>query len=298
MPRQLAKIIADSVSPAGVRLTTMEIVIPRIVLAEFNTHRVFSRNSASSRAIPIKKMLQRVLEDPYIPERWGKNGKGMQDHGELDEDEQVAAELEWLGARDAALESVRALLKIGVHKQTTNRLLEPFMWHTIIVTSTEWGNFFNLRNHPKAHPAIARTAAAMQGVWETSKPNPVAVGDWHLPYVDERDVDLSIEEKVKVSCARCGRVSYLTHDGKRDPQKDIALHDKLLTPGHMSPFEHAATPMHTQSVQDVLKSLSGVVSWDPLDLDVTEHFAGNFRGWVQYRKTIPGEADILGHRRS
>jgi len=188
---------------------------------------------------------------------------------------------------------VRFLLWVGIHKQTTNRLLEPFMWHTVIVSATEWSNFFRLRNHLMAHPAIARTAAAMQVLYETYEPSPVAVGEWHLPYVDERDDALSIDEKVKVSCARCGRVSYLTHDGVRDPAKDLALYSKLLAPGHMSPFEHAATPMTPAKAWEFVQRTGITASDNP---DPARTFAGNFRGWVQHRKMIPGEADILTHR--
>lgn len=240
-----------------------------------------SRNSASSRAIPVEKMMRRVIEDPYTPERWGSNGKGMQDHGELGEVESHAAERAWLKARDNAVLQVRELLDIGVHKQTTNRLLEPFMWHTVIVTATEWSNFFNLRCHPMAHPAIRRTAEAMREAMESNEPEPIAVGEWHLPLVDERDAELSIEDKVKASAARCARVSYLTHDGVRSVEKDLELYERLVSHGHMSPLEHPATPM------------------DPWGMGLEtpeETFAGNFRGWIQDRKTIHGEEDILSHR--
>jgi thymidylate synthase ThyX len=296
--RQLAKILADSLSPDGVRLTTMEVVMPRIVLAEFNTHRQFSRNSASSRAIPIEKMLRRVIDDPYIPEQWDRNGAGMQGHGLLDESTAYACKMGWLRARDAAVHSAEALLDLGLHKQTTNRLLEPFMWHAVIVTATEWSNFFHLRCHPAAHPAIRRTAEAMRELYESHEPKRVAYDEWHLPLVDERDDLLSESDAVKVSVARCARVSYLTHDGVRDPAKDIELHDSLLANGHMSPFEHAAKPMDRVDVIAALCDFDGLAyeMCDDRELNVSQHFSGNFRGWVQYRKTIAGEADILANR--
>lgn len=295
--RQLAQVIADSISPHGVRLTTMEVVIPRIVLAEFNTHRTFSRNSASSRAIPIEKMLARVKSDPYIPERWDANGKGMQGHGEVSPRRAAWSRRLWLLARSAAVLAARGLLALGIHKQITNRLLEPWLWHTVIVTATEWGNFLHLRCHPAAHPAIRLTAEAMRVALEQSTPTPIGFGEWHMPYVRAEDLDAhTLDECVKISCARCARVSYLTHDGRRDTGEDLALHDKLLAPGHMSPFEHAATPLTQDDVRDYLQGFSGVVAVDRLDLDPSEHFSGNFRGWKQYRKTIAGEADILAHR--
>jgi len=309
MTRQLAKILADSISPDGVRLTTMQVEMPRIVLAEFNTHRQlraddptddmiapFSRNSASSRAIPIEKMLQRVDDDPYIPETWDRNGSGMQGHGPLDDESAAKCELVWLHARDQAVTAAKALLALGLHKQTTNRLLEPFMWHTVICSATEWSNFFNLRCHTAAHPAIRNTAEHARAAMDASTPKLLRYGAWHLPLVDERDDRVRLSDKVKLSVARCARVSYLTHDGVRDPSKDIELHDSLLAAGHMSPFEHVARPMAVDDVTREWNRTSGLVGFDALDIDVCEHFSGNFRGWVQYRKTIAGEADILGSR--
>lgn len=301
--RCLAKILADSVSPDGVRLTTMEVVMPRIVLAEFNTHRIllpdgqlffpFSRNSASSRAIPVETMLRRVVEDPYVPEQWDRNGAGMQGHGIIEGDSAEDCKAVWLRARDLAVAQARQLLQLSVHKQTTNRLLEPFLWHTVIVTATEWDNFFHLRDHDAAHPAIRNTAKAMREAQLASTPKFVDYGEWHLPLVDERDADLSIDDKVKVSCARCARVSYLTHDGRRDPQADIDLYDRLWRGGHMSPTEHVARPMTGDDAWSVVRQTGMVGGHNPVP---SKTFAGNFRGWVQLRKHIAGEADILGHR--
>jgi hypothetical protein len=273
-----AKIICDSISEAGARLTTMEIVFPRIVLAEFNTHRVFSRNSASSRAIPIEKMIRMVKEDPYIPSHWGKNQKGMQAEREVSPEERLAATNWWLRARDAAVERAEALKDIGIHKQITNRLLEPFMWHTVIVSATDWSNFFHLRCHIAAHPDIQLVARLMQHEHDNHEPTFVRVGQWHLPYIFDEDYNTAGDDigyLVKVCSGRCARVSYLTHAGVRDLSEDVRLHDDLLTGGHMSPLEHAATPLQDPNVR-----------------------SGNFRGWQQYRKLIQGEADILGYRKN
>ncbi len=296
-----AKILADSISPDGVRLTTFEVTMPRIVLAEFNTHRMFSRNSASSRAIPVKKMLKRVMEDPYVPSTWGKNQKGMQAGDRVDENMANLAKATWLGARQQAVNCVEVLLKLGIHKQLTNRLLEPFMWHTVIVTATEWSNFFNLRNNEMAHPDIQKPAALMQALYEGNAPRKLDYSEWHLPLIHDEDWLLArklpflfselAQALVKISCARCARISYLTHDGKRDLEKDLELYDRLLQPGHMSPFEHAARPL-----QDTDFNKFGLPSHEfPKQKHKT--FLGNFRGWVQHRKEIPGEADILTHRR-
>lgn len=277
-----ARVLKDSISPAGVRLTTLEVTFPRIVLAEFNTHRVFSRNSASSRAIPVEKMLKRVMDDPFIPIYWGKNQKGMQAEQELTPAEAANAEREWLIARDFAITQAQHLLDIGVHKQITNRLLEPFLWQTVIVTATEWDNWEALRRHPDAQPEIKRIADLMSDVRSASSPRPLKYDQWHLPLTDELDDvlarggDIDWDFWKKVSTGRCARVSYLTHDGRRDLAADIQLCDRLRSSGHMSPFEHIARPM--QFGLDI--------SIDDLPAAT---FRGNFRGWVQYRKEIPYE---------
>lgn len=303
-----AKVLADSRSTAGHRLTTLEATFPRFVLAEFNTHRVFSRNSASSRAIPIAKQLRRVLEDPYVPIEFGSNQPGMQAGPVLAGEKRDAAEAEWLRARDDAVRRVLSLVAspdafaadtdlfeilgrveaairdksqpsewLNVHKQVANRLLEPFMWHTVIVTATEWDNFWNLRCHPDAQPEIRLVAERMRGAMEASEPNELGEGEWHLPLVrsEDRDQVTSIEDLIKISAGRCARVSYLTHAGKRDLGADIQLHDRLLESGHMSPLEHPARPLSAGELAE-------------------SEWSGNFRGWFPYRKEITGEANPLG----
>lgn len=277
------KIIADSVTVTGIRLTTFEICFPRMVLAEFNTHRVFSRNSASSRAIPVKVQLAKVLEDPFIPIFWGKNQKGMQASEELSPEDQVKAVSKWLWARDAAVFAVKALNEdLDVHKQTANRLLEPFMWHTVVCTATEWPNFFHLRNNLMAQPEIHRIADMMQVAYEAGTPKELSPLDWHLPYVrPEEFSELPLDKLVKLSAARCARVSYLTQDGIRDVEADYTLYNRLLTSGHMSPFEHPARPM-TDEEENLYRTPSAKGT----------PFLGNFRGWVQHRKEIVGEDDM------
>jgi thymidylate synthase ThyX len=303
-----AKILADSISPNGHRLTSFEITFPRIVLAEFNTHRVFSRNSASSRAIPVEKMLKRVVDDPFVPIYWGKNQKGMQAEQELTEQEQANARFSWLAAAGRAMDWARTMLDYGIHKQITNRLLEPFMWHTVIVTATEWSNYFNLRDNPKAQPEIQRVASMMNELYKASSPRSVNYDEWHTPLVppDEAfdfavldDADTGVPRAALVSAGRCARVSYLTHDGKRDPEADVGLTSKLDGDGHMSPLEHPARPMTNEELTLFEQPL---VAWDGRKwTHVTgqrRFFLGNFNGWVQLRKLIPGEADIHGHRRA
>lgn len=267
-----AKVLCDSISPVNVRLTTVEVSLPRIVLAELNTHRVFSRNSASSRAIPVSKTIERISVDPFIPEYWGKNQKGMQAYEELSKLQQFEAENVWLLARKHMLVAAQTLLDIGVHKQITNRLLEPFMWQTVIITATEWSNFFALRRSPEAQPEIKKAADLMFEAIESSIPSELTFSEWHMPLLDDiSDLKKSFSEEQikKISVGRCARVSYLTHDGKRDPNADIELCERLQSSGHMSPFEHVAKPAHLKS-----------------------EFYGNFRAWIQYRKTLQNEDDF------
>jgi thymidylate synthase ThyX len=278
-----AKILADSLSPDGDRLTTLEVVLPRVVIAEFNTHRMFSRNSASSRAIPVEKMLKRVEENPFIPIYWGKNQKGMQADVELSQSEQRVAEHNWLKARDSAVKHARQLLEIGVHKQITNRLIEPWLWHTVIVSATEWDNFFALRTHKDAQPEIRKAAVLMKEAYDASNPRKLTFDQWHLPLVAEDEswptdgiTHYSIGDICKVSAGRCARVSYLTHDGRRDPAEDIKLCERLTQSGHMSPLEHVARPMTRYDIGQ-------------MGINASTHFLGNFRGWVSLRKLIANE---------
>lgn len=264
-----AKVIKDSLSPLGVRLTTIEVVIHRFVLAEFNTHRMFSRNSASSRAIPVAKQLLRLEADPAIPVVWPAEQAGMQGGDALEGDAAVFAQEAWLAARDSAVSHANHLQSLGVHKSVTNRLLEPFMWHTVIVSATDWDNFWAQRCSALAQPEIRVAAEAMRDAYQASEPVPVAFGDWHLPYVhSDEHADWDITTLRRVSAARCARVSYLTHDGKRDAAVDVDLFNKLVSarPMHASPLEHVATPAR-----------------------LIDPPAGNFTGWAQLRHEVESQ---------
>lgn len=271
-----AAVLADS-TYGGRRLTTMVCCFPRIVLSEFNTHRVFSRNSASSRAIPVQKQIRSVLEQPFVPLKFGKNKRGMQSSEYLEGDDEVRAVEEWLSARDSAVHHVRTLVDdLNVHKQWANRILEPFLFHTVIVTATEWDNYFNLRASSDAQPEIQKVSVAMKKAYEESTPKVLAQGGWHLPLIFEEDLTegLMPSQIAKISAARCARVSYLTHDGKRDLSKDLELYNRLVSAGHMSPLEHVA-------------KVDIELPWDS--------FSGNFKApWLQYRKMIPGESVFRG----
>lgn len=275
-----AKVLLDSVNECGDRLFTVEATFPRIILAEFNTHRMLSRNAASSRAIPVSKMIEAVEHDPFIPIYWGKNQSGMQANEELDEIGKRRAEQTWLGLRDLAIIGVKAMIEDqGLHKQIANRPLEPWMWTTVIASATEWQNFFKLRCHPDAQPEMQKIAFMIRDLYEEHEPCEVVDNSWHLPLVSHNDEEeliaegFSIEDRIKISVGRCARVSYLTHDGKRDPHADIELCNRLSKSGHWSPFEHVAQAMTANQRYSSEESMSG-----------------NFVGWTQYRKSFWNES--------
>ncbi len=235
-----AKVICDSVSNIGVRLTTVEATFPRFILPQHNTYRMWSRSSASSRAVPVAKMIDRAVNDPVIPLHWGKNQAGMVAEEEFTEEQQALLTEYWLQARDQAVQAAERFNLMGVHKQITNRLLEPFLWHKTIITATDWSNFFAQRIHPHSQPEMRALAEAIRDALNTSTPKNTVM---HLPYVtaDEQE-KLSLVNCIKVSIARCARVSYLNHDGTYDLEKDLGLFQKLYDadPKHLSPFEMVA----------------------------------------------------------
>lgn len=269
-----AKIIADSVSPDGKRITTLQVKFHRFILPEFNTHRVFSRNFSSSRAIPTKKLLEQVRNDPATPVHWGANQPGMQAERELEGDELKNAKFAWTRAADSAALMAETMSDLGAHKQIVNRIIEPYLWANGIVTSTEWDNWFELRAHPDAQPEIHELALRMQDAMAASTPRKLQIGEWHLPYITEEEMNdpfYQIEANklsnmlAKISAARCCRVSYLKHDGsKANKDEDLALFMRLAgaEPLHASPLEHQATPSTYNE----------------------KHLWGNFFGWTQYRK--------------
>lgn len=272
-----AKILLDSYNvDAKKRLTTFELKYPRFIHSELLTHRVFSRNSASSRAIPIAKMMEQVQYDPVYPIHWGKNRPGMQATEELSTVDADEARVLWTMARLGTTSRVEDLLRLGVHKQVVNRLLEPFQHMTTILTATEFENFYRLRCSPEAQPELRALAEAMRDAQAASRPTPVEYSEWHCPLLEDREeiwkhlcaasVDLSWEHLsyrlYAVSAARCARVSYLTHDGVRDIAKDLELAERLIASGHWSPFEHVAV------------ALPGADR------------SGNFVGWRQFRADL------------
>jgi len=265
-------IIADSVSPLGNRLTTFQLTYPRVAVhEEFLTHRMLSRNAQSSRAIPIEKMIKQVEEDPFIPVHWGRKQKGMVAEEEVSLVNKEIAESIWCVVQDWAVLNAKMLVKLGVHKQVVNRLLEPFSWITVIATATDWPHFFDLRCSEGAQPEMRKLANMMREEYNVQhKPHLLAPGEWHLPYILSEEQTGFLDPVIlpRISAARCARVSYLTHEGKRDVEKDLALADRLEQDLHLSPFEHAATPTMADSYE------ANFLGWRSLrkEMEEMEHY--------------------------
>ena len=274
-----AKVILDSINPHnGIRLITSELTYPRFIHAEFMTHRMFSRNAASSRAIPTKKMIKMVLDNPAMPVYWGENKKGMS----ADFETVFAGSCEqiWLSARDYAVKHVEDLRRMKLHKQITNRIMEPWKWITVICSATQFSNFFALRDHEDAQPEIAHLARLWKTVQDESTP---VEREWHIPYIQDDEQNLDLALRRKLGTARCARVSYLTHDGVRSLDKDETLYERLLTggsSGHWSPFEHVAKATDEMEVRRDF--ITGAKKSAPI-------WCGNFQGWIQWRKLHRGE---------
>lgn len=280
-----AEIVADSISTAGVRLTTFVLTYPRFIHAEFMTHRMISKNASSSRAIPVAKFIDAIKHEPAMPNSFSKNCKGMQAQKSIDnQDEAVKV---WLEARDAMMGFVQKLSDLGVHKQHANRLLEPFQHITVVATATDWANFFSLRCHPDAQPEFQSLAKLMWEKYSTQSPLELIPGEWHLPFINADDIDHALNASyyatpeafnnrlIKMSVARCARVSYNTHDGTANSfEKDEELYQRLVggSPIHASPTEHQAQATHDSTLR-----------------------SGNLRGWVQYRKTLNHENILEFH---
>lgn len=285
------KIILDSIAPSGGRLTTFQITLPRIVLAEFNTHRMLSRNSASSRAIPVEKMIKRVSDDPFVPTYFGKNQKGMQAETELEEVERVNAKNAWTEACRSSIKYAQIFKDLGLHKQLANRILETFNWHTIVCSATEYENYFGLRDNAQAAPEIRDSAHESQELYKKNEPTLLEDGAYHLPYVAGPNYDLvqlvdagySMKELCEISVGRCAAVTYLNQENQTDPAGDIDRAVKRLLPsGHMSPFEHPAESLSRERWRSIAKEQANEWIEDRVPM-------GNFWGWLQLRKTIKNE---------
>lgn len=266
------KVIADT-SFGSSRITSLQLTYPRFILAQLNTHRMFSRSTASSRAIPTTKLIEQVRNTPVFPIHWGKNQAGMQAESEVNQLMKNLAQRDWQGAAQAAANHAQQLHEFGVHKQVVNRLLEPFLLAHTIVTATDWDNFFALRLHHAAQPEMQALAQAMYDAISGSQPKERY---FHLPYISEDEIkafqnrfsavpDRVFQYFAPISTARCARVSYLKHDNTQPTtQEDIRLYRKLMgsEPRHASPAEHPARAVGFQK------------------------YHRNFKGWQQWREIV------------
>ncbi len=269
-----ADVVCDSINKWGSRLTTITATYPRFVHSELMTHREFSRNAASSRAIPISKVIEQVQLNPARPYKWQVNIKGMQGGNLLSPDDITEAIQQWDEARDSAVNYVSRLQYLGAHKQICNRLLEPFVWMTTVISSTNWENFFHLRCNDLADPTIRHIAEMIRFVIENNEPIDLDSNDWHLPFLNQNEEHLmDLKDRQRVSVARCARVSYLNHNSK-NIEKDLELAASLEANGHWSAFEHIATPKYYFDRGTGHRHMQN----------------GNFHeSWVQYRKMFKNE---------
>ena len=308
-----AKVILSSVNPDGQRLVTAILRYPRWLHAEIMTHRAFSRNAASSRAIPVRKILEMVQHTPAMPEFWGSEKPGMQSGASLSAEDADACASTWHRAAEAAVSFARELLGAGLHKSLVNRLLEPWMPYTVLVSATSWDNFFALRAHKDAMPEFQILAYRMLDQYLNTPPQRLDWGQWHIPFGTQMPEGLDHETKLKVAVARCARLSYLTYDGEMDIEKDLTLYHRLMEaePLHASPAEHVAkAEKHlwlNSKHEDRLNWQPGSVtlsrgkayanSW-PLPWTQQGQHQGNFQGWTQWRKMQVNEcvhkADLPG----
>lgn len=290
-----ATIIADSISPMGIRLTTFEMEYPRFIHSEVMTHRMLSKNAASSRAIPVDRMLEIVRKTPAMPCYWGKNQSGMSAKEELGILEREQAADGWLMAMYDATYHSEHMAKAGIHKQITNRLTEPFQTMKTVISGTEWANFFWLRDHPDAQPEFQRLAQSAKAAMDTSRPMMLHPGEWHLPYIMVRrpagivsyytaDAELSLEDARIISASCCAQVSYRRLDDTLEKAKMIF--DRLVntSPVHASPVEHQATPC---------PDVKGFTVW-PQGITHQRRdstlWSNNFQEWIQFRALIPNNA--------
>jgi hypothetical protein len=331
-----SRILADSINDeTGDRLTTWLSTYPRMIHGEMMTNKMHSKSSASSRAIPVGKMLANIEEDPVVPIWWGKNEPGMQAYAEVED--KAGAEAWWREGIASAIAHARKGVELGLHKQIVNRVVESGMWISVIYSATTVSNLYGLRIHEAAEPHCRKIVVMMKEAQEASTPKRLKPGQWHLPLIFDEDyplaADILLKEDpnrssrredferdvtdllVKVSVGRCARVSYLTHEGKRDLVEDVKLHDKLLVqvPLHAAPGEHVAQTMaypawfkkmypdiatHTSKALNISRMESRAMQEstgeiNPLEIAVEAALAqiqsGNFRGWRQYRKLQKNE---------
>jgi len=296
-----ATVIAHSKSAVnGKEIITMELEYPRFIHGEFMTHRMFSRNAASSRAIPVSKMIEQVRTSPAQPVHWGKNQPGMQAKEELEGNVKFTVEQEWKRVAGYSAQCASVMNNLGAHKQIVNRILEPFQTMKTVVTATEWENFYWLRNHEDAQPEIKRLAEVMLEAVSKSNAYVLEVGDWHVPYwyngvwrqgsKNQDGSNAYLDDALAISVSCCAQVSYRKLDDSLEKARDIYKRLVESEPVHASPLEHQATPMEYTETDGFCPDDTQEGLWQEgvTHMDKEYNFwSGNFQGWAQYRQMIP-----------
>lgn len=292
-----AKVLLKSVGPeSNVAMITYELELPRIILAELNTHKILVRNSQSSRAVPLKSAIKKIDDgDIFVPSYWGKNKSGMSATESLSQNDIEMCKDEWHYLAYVASASATVFDELKLHKQIAGRILEPFQMIKIVLSGTEWDNFFNLRIHPAAEPHFRDLAIKM---YEANKEAPIVKltsEQWHLPYITYKDDGyydsvgnkLSIEDARMVSLSCIAQTSYRKHDESLEKAEDII--GKLFNGDvvHASPAEHIAKPMRCAKADEEIYTPflweSGVTHMDKNE----DFWSGQLKHWIQYRQLIP-----------
>ena len=311
------QLIKDSIAN-GIRLPTFILEYPRFIHSEIMTHRMFSRNAASSRAIPTSAIIQNIRDNPAEAVWWGKNMSGMQAKEALSGWRLKLAKLVWASARECAILGARLFNRIGLHKQLANRILEPFQNIRVVVTATEWNNFFTLRDHPDAQPEFAALARMMKEAMDASTPTVLQPGEWHIPYVVKGTTAegndcwftqangktsvrfYTLEEALMISASMAAQESYRKSDPSLEKAKKIFAQLIGGAVSHSSPFEHSAMAMGQTCWVPSPKGLNGQGYKYMIETKGITHmdragnyWSGNLRGYIQYRQLIPNH-DVKG----
>jgi len=320
-----ARIVAKSQSGySGTIITTFEYEAPKCILAQLNMHNMLVKNAQSSRAVPVKKVLEQILNNPVTPVHWGSNKAGMVAGEEID----VPVTFEDLDGhlhshdRDDAWEytahTVASLQgaweEAGYHKQIVNRIGEAFTMVKGVITGTEIDNFFHLRYHPHADPYIYELAKCMWEAYELAETEVLYEGEWHTPYVEHNRLlkdgslsygyseynehnnvpswtPISLEQALKASSAACGQVSYRKLDLSGETVERVwnnLMGGDII---HASVTGHQASPMrcyygNTQNERHPIVWNVGVTHMD----SEADFWSAQFKHWIMHRKIIPNES--------
>lgn len=327
-------VLASRHAQTGRLVVSLHMRYPRIIHGELMTHRVFNRNARSSRAVPIKTLLGEIRSSAFIPWHWTGAKPGMQGVPNwqekilvkgaaalhVDTDIPVNAEAAWLWGRDLMADLAESFADADYHKQVANRLVEPWMWMDLLVTSTHWANFMHLRDHPDAEPHIRDLAVLVGKALEAAGDQAQILhpGQWHLPYVTREEIDRELpawrftsaadavlrpETTVAdlgkmISAARCARISYKPFDGNSTYEKEIERFNSLIGNDavHASPLEHQCTPDEIVTVETTYWNDNGDEQAPAPCRDTkarggqNPELHGSLTDFVQFRKTVPNEA--------